>query len=140
MNILLLDWSTAQIFAKPIRYRVFVMEQAVPEEMEWDEYDQDAIHALALINDQAVGTARLILNHEKAKIGRMAVLEEWRSQGIGFALLNALVQEARQQQIKLIELHAQVHAEQFYAKLGFVASGEVFSEAGMDHIKMQKVL
>ena len=140
MNILLLDWSTAQIFAKPIRYRVFVMEQAVPEEMEWDEYDQDAIHALALINDETVGTARLILNHEKAKIGRMAVLEEWRSQGIGFALLNALVQEARQQQIKWIELHAQVHAEQFYAKLGFVAVGEVFSEAGIDHIKMQKVL
>ncbi|MEN9295617.1 MAG: hypothetical protein RIS03_1312, partial [Pseudomonadota bacterium] len=97
-------------------------------------------HALALINDQAVGTARLILNDQKAKIGRMAVLEEQRSQGIGAALLDALVQEARQQQIKLIELHAQVHAEQFYAKLGFVAVGEVFSEAGIDHIKMQKVL
>ena len=103
MKILLLDWSAAQIFAKPLRYRVFVVEQAVPEEMEWDEYDQDAIHALALINDQAVGTARLILNDQKAKIGRMAVLEEQRSQGIGSAMLDALVQEARQQQIKLIE-------------------------------------
>ncbi len=136
MNILLLDWSTAQIFAKPIRYRVFVMEQAVPEEMEWDEYDQDAIHALALINDETVGTARLILNHEKAKIGRMAVLEEWRSQGIGFALLNALVQEARQQQIKLIELHAQVHAVGFYEKLGFKKNGPIFDEASINHVLM----
>ena len=70
----------------------------------------------------------------------MAVLIEQRGQGVGFAMLNALVKEAREQQIELIELHAQVHAQEFYAKLGFIATGDIFPEAGIDHIKMQKVL
>ena len=140
MKIYLLAWSAAQAFAKPIRYRVFVSEQGVPEEMEWDEYDEHAIHALAFIDDQAVGTARLKLNNQTAKIGRMAVLAEQRRQGVGFAMLDALVKAAREQQIKLIELHAQVHAQEFYAKLGFIATGDIFPEAGIDHIKMQKVL
>ena len=136
MKIYLLAWPAAQAFAKPIRYRVFVSEQGVPEEMEWDEYDEHAIHALAFIDDQAVGTARLKINNQTAKIGRMAVLAEQRRQGVGFAMLDALVKEAREQQIARIELHAQVQVTNFYEKLGFKQNGPIFDEAGIDHVLM----
>ena len=119
---------------KLIRERVFVQEQAVPLEMEWDEYDQHAYHLLAFADDQAVATARLLAN---GKIGRMAVLPEWRHQGIGSLLLLHLIDKARQDGHTQVVLSAQVAAIPFYERLGFIVTSDTYEDAGIPHRDMQ---
>ena len=133
-----MDWQLARQYAEPIRRRVFIEEQSVPEEMEWDEMDETATHAVA-INESgvAVGYARLITNQQ---VGRMAVLAEYRRQGIGSALLQALETLARQKHYDYLSLHAQVHALSFYEQQGYRGEGDVFDEAGIPHIRMIKTL
>ena len=135
--ILIKPWSKAIAEALPIRTTVFVQEQGVPEELELDEFDADAHHALAYIGPLCVGTARLIeLAAEKGQIGRMAVLDGYRGSGIGSELLKYLLLLGRSQGIKEFELHAQVTAIPFYEKLGFTPLGEIYDEAGIPHRNM----
>jgi predicted GNAT family N-acyltransferase len=122
--------------ALAIRIRVFVREQRVPAEIELDRDDQEAMHFLATQSGKAVGTARLVIKHGAAKIGRMAVLKSYRRQGIGAALLKRALVAARRLRAGKIYLHAQVAVVGFYEKMGFHAVGKVFDEAGIGHRKM----
>lgn len=124
--------------AYDLRKRVFVLEQDVPEEMELDEFDQDAIHAIATENNQVVGTGRLVLEENHGRIGRMAVEKEKRGLGIGKGIIETLEVEARKQNLHEIYLHAQTHAFKFYVRLGYHPRGEIFEEAGIEHVEMFK--
>lgn len=130
----LLDWNTAREPARRIREEVFVREQGVPIEMEWDEWDERCVHALAVgATGETVGTGRLLPD---GRIGRMAVLRTWREQGVGAAILQALLQRARQLSLPEVTLHAQTYATGFYERFGFIAEGESFMEAGIPHVTM----
>ncbi len=140
ISIQITHWDEAKSHVMPIRREIFIIEQQVPEELEWDEFDQDALHAIVKKEQDIIGTARLIIDGQDARIGRMAIKKDFRGQGIGQEMLEALVTKSLELHVTLIKLHAQVHAVSFYAKLGFEAHGEIFSEAGIDHVNMQKVL
>ena len=119
-----------------IRLRVFVREQGVPEEIELDSDDRRAIHLLALARNKAVGTARVVIRRQSAKIGRMAVLKKYRRMGVGTALLTRAVAAANRRAVRRIYLHAQVAVIGFYEKSGFRCVGPEFDEAGIPHRKM----
>ena len=125
--------------ALAVRMRVFVAEQSVPAEEELDDEDATATHALARHNELVIGTARLlILGEGLCQIGRMAVDQPWRRQGVGGQLLLYLEQEARSQGMSQAMLHAQEYVKSFYAAHGYLERGEVFLEAGIRHIEMRK--
>ncbi len=133
-TIRILSWHEAAGLARPIREQVFLIEQHVPRELEWDEWDAPSEHAVATSEDgRPIGTARLLPD---GRIGRMAVLVEWRRAGVGSALLRALLERARQRGMRSIVLHAQTHAAGFYRRLGFTERGEEFLEAGIPHLEM----
>ncbi len=117
-----------------LRRWVFIIEQQVPEELEWDEADARSVHALALdMEERPIGTGRLLPD---GHIGRIAVVREWRRRGVGSAILAWLIARAREQGCRVVQLHAQTHAMGFYARHGFIAHGEVFTEAGILHRAM----
>lgn len=134
------DWAHLQSAAQQVRTAVFVEEQGIAPEDEWDADDATALHAVLFdVNGQPIGNARLLQPTESlAKIGRMAVLREARGQGYGARLLQALLLEARRRGNKEVRLSAQRTAEGFYAALGFRAVGEPFDEVGIAHIEMQR--
>jgi len=139
LRVSLGDWATQQPEAQAIRYEVFVLEQKVPLEMEWDEMDPQCLHAVAYLTgedgvEQAVGTGRLLPD---GHIGRMAVRQAARRAGVGAAILQALMQQAQLRRDKRVQLNAQSQAEAFYGRHGFVREGEEFVEAGIVHIHMQ---
>ncbi len=123
---------------KTVREQVFIQEQQVPEELEWDRHDAKAIHIVAYdTHDQVIGTARLLAD---GHIGRMAVLEPWRKQGVGSAMLTKLLLLAQQQNLSTVFLHAQTSAVGFYECHGFRTLGEEFMDAGIPHRYMEKDL
>jgi predicted GNAT family N-acyltransferase len=126
--------------AYDVRRRVFQDEQGVPADEEFDADDEIAVHAIALVGNTVVGTGRLIFPPGYAKIGRLAVLREWRAHGVGRALLEALMAEAARQGAPRAVLHAQVQALGFYERAGFVAVGDEFDEAGIPHRRMERAL
>jgi len=130
-------WAEQRTSLLAIRFRVFVDEQGVPPAMEEDEHDPAALHLLALNETgKAIACARLLIDGENGYIGRMAVLPEYRRQGIGTRLLGELLGRAREKQLKHVQLHAQCSAEPFYQKQDFLPVGPVFDEAGIPHRKM----
>lgn len=134
-SISLCAWDEARPDARRIREQVFVREQGVPLELEWDEMDAHCDHALAYTDDgAAVGTGRLLPD---GHIGRMAVLKEWRGKGVGALLLLALVEQARTRGHAAARLNAQIHAAGFYRRYGFEDEGPEFMEAGIPHVAMQ---
>ena len=131
-------WDDLKELSSPLRTEVFVEEQEIAPELEWDEHDASAMHAV-LVNKlgQAVATGRLLQAHPKvAQIGRMAVSKPLRGGSLGRTVVNALIEAARQRGDQEVILHAQCSAEGFYRRLGFKAQGEVFQDAGIDHIEM----
>ena len=138
------DWHVHHAMLAAIRYEVFVVEQRVPEEEEWDDLDAVSRHVVALAGDAGVGigigigtgigTGRLLPD---GRIGRMAVLKAWRGRGVGSALLSALIQLARDDGHSETILHAQTHARAFYARHGYTPVGGEFMEAGIPHIEMR---
>jgi predicted GNAT family N-acyltransferase len=120
-----------------VRQSVFVNEQAIPQHLEMDAYDPLSDHVLAWWNGQAVGTGRLA---PTGRIGRVAVQRSLRRRGIGLQIMTTLLQIARQQRHTEVFLAAQLHAVQFYQKLGFQTEGAVFSELGICHVTMRKSL
>ena len=123
-----------------IRRMVFIEEQHVPEEIEMDEDDSDAFHALALDGSRPVGCGRMVVHDGYVKIGRMAVLRERRGEGIGRSILAFLMEHAKRQGFGRAVLHAQLTAEGFYLKNGYIPEGEVFEEAGIMHRRMFREL
>lgn len=135
--IVIQSWQEAKQVAYPIRKRVFIEEQGVPEDLELDQFDLLAHHALAYREQECIGTARLIiLPDHQGQIGRMAVLPAYRRQGFGGQLLRALLEDGRSQGITQFELHAQLSAIPFYESLGFIAQGDIYDEAGIPHRDM----
>ncbi|WP_336359220.1 GNAT family N-acetyltransferase [Haladaptatus sp. ZSTT2] len=126
--------------ALSVRFRVFVEEQGVPEELEVDEYENDCVHFVAYIDDDAVGAARLRpLDDERAKIERVAVLEPYRGNGLGFELMACVESEAHARGYDHLILNSQVHAKSFYERLGYLQQGDEFEEAGIPHVTMDKL-
>jgi ElaA protein len=123
-----------------IRRVVFIEEQAVPEDLEVDGLDPEALHLLATLDDRPVGTARMLLKGDTGKIGRVAVLKEARGQGIGAALIRAAVEELTARGLARAKLGSQTHAIPFYEGLGFVAEGPVYDDAGIPHRDMVRAL
>lgn len=132
------SWQQDQAALRAIRQRVFIDEQRVPENLEWDAEDECAQHFLAFNdNGEAVGCARLLAD---GHCGRMAVLANWRHKGIGRALLEAVIQAAQTGGLDCIRLSAQCQASEFYKKDGFETVGDEYLEAGIPHVIMQKTL
>ena len=127
-----------------LRIRVFVGEQGVPADIELDEFDtaDDTVHAVALHDGVVIGTGRLLpdVDGNGPHIGRMAVEQERRRDGIGGRVLNFLEQQGRERGFRQITLHAQEYVKSFYAGHGYREVGEVFEEAGIPHREMVKDL
>ena len=129
------NWSDAGTALREIRLAVFVREQRVPEELEWDGMDESCLHVLAeTAAGEAVGTARLLPD---AHIGRMAVLPAWRQRGVGGMLLVELMTAVRERGQSAVELSAQTHAIGFYRRFGFEVFGGEYMDAGIPHRMMR---
>lgn len=127
------NWESESDQIKSVRQAVFVEEQGVPYELDFDELDAQAWHFLALVVDDPVGTTRLL---STGQIGRMAVLPMYRRQGIGKLLLTRTLELAQTLGMSEIHLHAQISAIDFYLANDFVICGDEFEEAGIRHRKM----
>jgi len=134
-----------------VRKEVFVGEQGVPEDIEYDAYDAVALHVLAVREDGVpLGTGRLLFGEAAAgktggdasvgSLGRLAVTREARGLGVGAALVRAVEEAARARGLTAVDLHAQTHALGFYERLGYVAYGPEFPDAGIPHRAMRRVL
>ncbi|MCA1798939.1 MAG: GNAT family N-acetyltransferase [Xanthomonadaceae bacterium] len=127
-------WPEDSLAIREVREAVFVVEQRVAAKLEWDGLDEECTHALALTADGIpVGTGRLAPD---GKIGRMAVLREYRGRGIGEAILKCLLDVVRDRNLPRCYLHSQTHALGFYTRHGFVAHGPEFDEADIPHREM----
>jgi predicted GNAT family N-acyltransferase len=135
LNLRIDAWSVLRDEAWAVRHEVFVLEQNVPLELEQDEMDEVSLHAV--VQDgrgQPIGTGRLLPD---GHIGRMAVLQAARGSGVGSAILAALMERARERGDHAVLLNAQIQAQGFYARHGFVAEGAPFMEAGIPHMSMR---
>jgi YbgC/YbaW family acyl-CoA thioester hydrolase len=135
-------WQQLEQPASAVRTEVFVEEQGIAREDEWDEADHSALHAVVLNRmDMPLATGRLLVAAPGVgKIGRMAVKRVLRGGSLGRQVLDALTEQARQRGDSEVLLHAQQSAAAFYAKAGFVPRGETFDEVGIAHIEMYKTL
>jgi predicted GNAT family N-acyltransferase len=134
-TVSLVSWHDGEPLLRSIRESVFIREQGVPQELEWDEHDAVCRHALALgLNGDAVGCGRILPN---GHIGRIAVMQSWRKQKVGTAIMEALLNEARSRGYRFVDVDAQVHAVPFYQGFGFATEGDQFMDAGLPHIKMK---
>jgi predicted GNAT family N-acyltransferase len=135
-----------------VRHQVFVIEQSVPEELEYDELDTGADHFLALLDGVPVGAGRLIVIDSELSanpdqgmkatgvLGRLAVDKAARGMGLGKLLVRLIEQQATERGLAAVELHAQTHARGFYEQLGYAVHGDLFFEAGIEHVSMRKEL
>ena len=132
------DWAAGETRLRAVRLAVFVVEQNIPEELEWDAMDAVSIHALAEDpGGTPIGCGRLLPD---GHIGRVAVLSDWRGRGVGAALLERLIAVARARGDTRVVLNAQEQAMPFYARFGFVPEGDAFMEADIPHRAMARTL
>ena len=127
-------WREAESHLRAVRTPVFIVEQFVAPEFEWDELDASAVHLLAMLENQPIACLRII---DFNKIGRMAVLKEWRGMGLGAALLLEAVKICQAHGSKQIYLSAQTHAIGFYQGCGFKVTSEVYQDVHIPHVDMQ---
>ncbi|MDG2252468.1 MAG: GNAT family N-acetyltransferase [Methylophilaceae bacterium] len=132
----LYSWNDAKKILMPIRRSVFIIEQLVPEALEWDDWDNKAKHIVLIFNNIPIGCARLIFVDEIVRLERMAIIKSKRNQGFGSKLVYKIIQIAKNKNIKKIIISAQIQALYFYQKNGFIAEGKIYKEAGIKHIKM----
>lgn len=133
IHVRIADWSQDNADLLRIRESVFIGEQSVPPELEWDAEDEQAVHFLAFEGDYAVGTARLLPD---GHIGRVCVLKDWRGMKIGESLMKSVIAEAERRGLQRQYVAAQVHAIAFYEGLGFKVGSSEFIEAGLPHVDM----
>lgn len=136
MNVLTSDWNSSKDQLKFVRTQVFIIEQGIDAQDEWDSEDESAVHFLSFGTTAVpTGTCRLT---EQGQIGRLAVLPAYRHQGYGEKLLRKAVQVAREMGNREVFLNAQVDVQSFYEKQGFRSDGKVFLEAGKLHVRMTR--
>ena len=133
ISVRVADWQKDNADLRRIREKVFIAEQAVPPELEWDTEDAEAVHFLAYEGDYAIGTARLLPD---GQIGRVSVLKDWRGLNVGDALLAAVIAEAERRGLHEQRLSAQVQATPFYERHGFRILSEEYLDAGIPHVDM----
>lgn len=132
------DWDQYRSELADVRRQVFIEEQQVPEELEWDEHDETSQHILVIDSDhQPIACGRLKTD---GQIGRMAVIRQWRNKGIGSAILGRILDQAAGIGMTSVYLHAQTSAIPFYQKSGFTISSDIFYEAGIPHKTMIRTL
>ena len=137
MRIELLTWGDAEPVAAPIRFAIFVEEKQA-DGIELDDLDKDCVHAVAYDDaGKAIATARMLPD---GQVGRMAVMKQWRRRGVGAAMLEALVQEARKRGLSEVRLSAPLQALEFYRSQGFVADGKIREVDGILRQSMRKPL
>lgn len=127
------SWDQLQQDAKLIRKLVFISEQNIPEQDEWDDQDAISQHFVVYDQNQPIATARLLANNS---VGRVAVLKAYRGQGIGRLIMLEIIAYAQAQKRPSLQLSSQVHAVSFYEKLGFSIQGDEYDECGIPHIEM----
>lgn len=126
--------------ALALRQAVFCQEQGVALELDRDGLDDEALHVVAVRGNVVVGTCRLLVKGEVAKLGRLVVASDCRRQGIGAALVGAARDRAAAAGARRVVLSAQTHATGVYAQQGFIPRGEPFQEAGIEHVRMERDL
>jgi len=137
-TVSLVCWHDGEPLLKSVREAVFIQEQGIPAELEWDGLDEGCRHALALSHKgDAIGSGRMLAN---GHIGRIAVLPKWRKQKVGTAIMEAFLDYARSNDYEQVDVDAQIHAIPFYRSFDFVKEGEIFTDAGLPHIKMRRKL
>lgn len=134
-----ITWHSPKLaMLKAVREAVFIQEQHVPFCIEWDEHDKDAIHLLAInFSDEAIGCARIL---KKGRIGRMAVMPDWRGKGLGTALLDEAIKICKSLGIQTVAISSQTHAIKFYEKAGFSVTSEAYIDANIWHVDMQRTI
>lgn len=141
LKLKIVTYSEAEESIRAIRHLVFQVEQKVDPALDFDGLDPQSQHILAYVNEQPIGTTRLrYLDEQTVKIERLAVLPEFRGQGIGHKIMAAALKFLTQSQVKTVQLHAQLYIKDLYLKLGFVQVGAIFKEAEILHVKMQRHL
>jgi predicted GNAT family N-acyltransferase len=118
-----------------IRKKVFIEEQNVPKDIELDEFDENAEHFIAYLEDKPIGCSRVRFN-DLVKLERIAIIKEHRNKGYGTFLTGFMIKYCKQKNSNGILIHSQVYVEDFYKKFGFKIIDEPFYEAGIEHVKM----
>ena len=136
LKIEIVKWIDGLSQLKNIREKVFIQEQKVTPQLEWDGMDEKAIHFLVFNDKAAIGCARAIVIKDHMQLGRMAVLKEYRGQGIGGALIEKAVTTAKLNQLSAIYISAQCHAIDFYKKFGFEVTSDIYLDAEIPHRDM----
>ncbi|RQG98769.1 GNAT family N-acetyltransferase [Natrarchaeobius oligotrophus] len=141
VDVRLVADETERADALAVRHEVFVEEQGVDADLEYDDHDGDAVHFVAYDGDEPVGAARLReLADDRGKVERVAVRNERRGEGIGRLLMDELERRAESLGLSTLVLHSQTHAAGFYDRLGYERHGPAFEEAGIPHVEMRKRL
>ena len=136
LKIEIVKWTDGLSQLKNIREKVFIQEQKVTPQLEWDGMDEKAIHFLVFNDKAAIGCARAIVIKDHMQLGRMAVLKEYRGQGIGSALIEKAMTTAKLNQLSAIYISAQCHAIDFYKKFGFEVTSDIYLDAEIPHRDM----
>jgi len=136
MNVVIAQTQKQLVEHFMIRGQVFVVEQQIDWEIEFDGLDDECVLFNAYIENKIVGAARLYHN----KVGRVATLKQFRSQGVATAMMSFIETYAKEQGIPVLVLNAQLYIKKFYERLNYIPQGDIFQEADIDHIKMTKVL
>lgn len=137
LKVEIVKWIDAHGSLSMIREKVFIEEQKVTSQLEWDGMDEEAIHFLAFKNEKAIGCARAFVIENYMQLGRMAVLKEYRGEGIGTALLEKAMTTAKLNQLSAIYISAQCHAINFYKKFGFEITSDIYLDAEIPHRDMK---
>ena len=135
-QIIILNWDQAQSLVRPLREAVFINEQGIPEDLEWDDIDQNARHIVIMLKNKVIGCARLIVLNQVLHLQRMAITKIFRNLGLGSRLINHSIAIARKKKLVEIKISAQVTVMLFYQKKGFKPLGQIYMEAGIPHQEM----
>ncbi len=136
LKVEIVKWIDGHTQLKNIREKVFIQEQKVTPELEWDGMDEKAIHFLVFKDEEAIGCARAIVIKSQMQLGRMAVLKEYRGQGVGSTLIENAIVTAKHKQLSSIHISAQCNAINFYVKFGFEVMGDTYLDAEILHRDM----
>ena len=137
LKVEIVKWIDAHESLYMIREKVFIEEQKVTSQLEWDGMDEEAIHFLAFKNEKAIGCARAFVIENYMQLGRMAVLKEYRGEGIGTALLEKAMTTAKLNELSVIYISAQCQAIDFYKKFGFEITSDIYLDAEITHRDMK---
>ncbi len=137
LKVEIVEWIDEHESLKMIRQKVFIEEQKETSQLEWDGMDEEAIHFLAFKNEKAIGCARAFVIENYMQLGRMAVLKEYRGEGVGTALIEKAITTAKLNQLSAIYISAQCHAINFYKKFGFEITSDIYLDAEILHRDMK---